>query len=283
MPFYSIDRENLYVLIYDIFLELITKNKFSELKILFLLKREVLIKSDGYEYLFAFELDDFLKIADMSSDVFFKALKSLNEKLLVYENKKEDRVDNARLFSHLTIYPKKKIVEIWMKESQYNIFLTIAEEFLQIDFANTFRLKNENSIIMLNKLTSNPYDRIYTIEELNTLFRTDISSFKIFEKRILIPIKEELDKLSEHSFSSEIKKEKVNGRARDVSFLILYNFKKIKRRKSKKSDDFLAWIKELNSVRLDRVFLTVKEERENLKWQDRIKSNINRLAIYLGF
>jgi len=283
MLFKSINENSLYISMNNLFLNLIAKNDLDTLKFLFLLKKRSFIERIDYESLFSFEVEQFVNVSGIPASKILKIVIKLNEEFLIYENKKEDRVDRAKLFSHFTVYPKKKYIELWMKINQYRIFILLIDYYLKVDFRNTMKLKNINSIIMLNCLTANLKERSYSLEELNFIFKTNIGSFKLFQSKILNLVKEELVKFSEHRFYVEIEKEKIDGRLRDVSLSVIYEFHAIKYRKSKKRDDFMFWIHELRLLPDDQLILSIKQEKKDEKWQERVHYDINRLASYLGF
>jgi plasmid replication initiation protein len=113
--------------------------------------------------------------------------------------------------SYITVIPKAKFitgtnkVEIKMFKEVLELIWQVEKRFTVIDVKALMSLDSKHSVRMIQLLEmiqgfDNAKRKHYTLAELNLMFGTEYKTFTDFERKILIPVKEELDVNSKLSF-----------------------------------------------------------------------------------
>lgn len=144
-------------------------------------------------------------------------------------------VTDEKSMSYITILPYAKFgyggtLEIKMFREILELIKKTKNQFTVIDTTNVMKLNSKHSVrmIMLLEYIANFDEHIakrkyYEFEELNLMFGTNYKRMMEFERKILKPIKEELDNNSKLSFVYDIKYDKDEntvGRAKAVGVTI---------------------------------------------------------------
>lgn len=142
---------------------------------------------------------------------------------------------DEKSLSYITILPHAKFgyngtLEIKMFKEILELIKKTKNQFTVIDTINVMKLSSKHSVrmIMLLEYIAN-FDefvakrKYYELEELNLMFGTSYKRLMDFERKILKPVKEELDNNSKLSFVYELKYDKDEntvGRAKAVGVTI---------------------------------------------------------------
>lgn len=126
---------------------------------------------------------------------------------------------------NITVIPYSKYIyggEIELKifEKVLALVSEVKNRFTIIDLENLMKLKSKHSVRMIQLLemidgfsTNVAKRKTYTLFELNSMFGTNYSRLKEFERKIVIPVKDELDQMSCLSFVYQLKYEKSDKKA----------------------------------------------------------------------
>lgn len=113
--------------------------------------------------------------------------------------------------SYITVIPKAKFItgtnklEIDMYKEILELVWQVEKRFTVIDVKGLMNLNSKHSVRMIQLLEmisgfDNAKRKHYDLEELNLMFGTKYSKIAEFERKILIPVKAELDTNSKLSF-----------------------------------------------------------------------------------
>lgn len=131
--------------------------------------------------------------------------------------------------SYITVIPKAKFItgtnklEIDMYKEILELVWQVEKRFTVIDVKALMNLNSKHSVRMIQLLEmiqgfSGAKRKHYTLEELNLMFGTNYSKFAEFERKILIPVKAELDSNSKLSFLYQtVFKENPKGKGRPIA------------------------------------------------------------------
>lgn len=121
-------------------------------------------------------------------------------------------------------------LEIEMRKDILKLIKATKNQFTTINSSHVMKLASKHSVrmLMLIEYISGFDEHVakrkhYELEELNLMFGTNYKRVVDFERKILIPVKEELDNSSKLSFIYEVKKDKLDsgvGRAKAIGFTI---------------------------------------------------------------
>ena len=131
--------------------------------------------------------------------------------------------------SYITVIPKAKFVtgtnklEIKMFKEVLELVWQVEKRFTVIDVKALMNLNSKHSVKMIQLLEmiqgfSGAKRKHYNLSELNLMFDTKYTRFAEFERKILIPVKAELDSNSKLSFVYQtVFKENPKGKGRPVA------------------------------------------------------------------
>jgi plasmid replication initiation protein len=137
--------------------------------------------------------------------------------------------------SYINVLPFVKFnydgkVTLEMRKDILELIKATKNQFTIIDSSKIMKLSSKHSVRMLMLLeyirgfdADVPKRKHYNLEELNLMFGTKYLKIAEFERKILAPVKEELDNSSKLSFVYEVKKDKTTatvGRAKAVGIVI---------------------------------------------------------------
>lgn len=131
--------------------------------------------------------------------------------------------------SYITVIPKAKFVtgtnklEIKMFKEVLELVWQVEKRFTVIDVKALMNLNSKHSVKMIQLLEmiqgfSGAKRKHYDLAELNLMFDTKYTRFAEFERKILIPVKAELDSNSKLSFIYQtVFKENPKGKGRPIA------------------------------------------------------------------
>ena len=143
-------------------------------------------------------------------------------------------IDENNDIEDIVVIPRAKYItgksklEIDMYAKMLKLISHVKNRYTVIDTKNLMKLESKHSVRMIALLEHiNTFSKdvakrkTYTLEDLNRMFGTNYSRMAEFERRILKPVKEELDSISKLSFQYEINYElQSKGRPKAVSATI---------------------------------------------------------------
>ncbi len=185
---------------------------------------------DKQTYKIPINLLNISKFLDLDIRTIRNAVSKLNSTSINYR-----RIENGKdTENFINLLPAAKInytdntFDVWLfGEILKQIYASTEYSYVQIK--NFIKLRSKHSIRMLFLLERiNNFSEYvakrkrYELEELNKMFGTNYTTYSLFEKYVLIPAKENLDKHSTISFEYIKNKDKIKskGRARIVAITI---------------------------------------------------------------
>jgi len=180
---------------------------------------------DKQTYQVPLKLIDISKYLNLDTRTIRNAISRLNSTSINYRRIDDDGKDKE---TFLNLLPAGEInyttdtLDVWIfGEILKQIYATAKYSYVQTQ--NFIELTSKHSIRMLllleriNNFGENiPKRKQYELDELNKLFGTTYKTYTLFEKKVLIPAKQDLDKHSKLSFLYIKNKDKIltKGRAR---------------------------------------------------------------------
>lgn len=188
--------------------QLRTKNEIT------LFENEWLTNEDDAENLMMkFFIKDFLPEGSRNNSVVMQALDDLAiTRKVKYKNEKEEDIiltDNVLGYSYNS---KKRGVHIKMRGYWLKFFIDLSKYSNEFPVSILFKLYSQNSISFYFWLKTVPIDSTpqLTVENINSKFRTSHDYISRIEEKLLKPLKEEFDRVSDLSFSYTVKNNKVH-------------------------------------------------------------------------
>jgi plasmid replication initiation protein len=176
-----------------------------------------------------------LKYTDMALPDIRRNLKAMQETSISFINEEEEIEEGINLLPLYKFIYGKHQVKISLFVQIAKMIVDVKKNYTFINTKELMSLKNKHSLRLLPLLnTIANYDidvgkrKRITLEELNEFFGTKYKRFIEIEKKILIPVKEELDNNSKLSFVYDINFEslgKGRPRAKDVTIDVVENKK----------------------------------------------------------
>lgn len=167
-----------------------------------------------------------LKYTEMSLPEIRRNLKAMQETSISFINEEEDIEEGINLLPLYKFVYGKHQVKISLFVQIAKMIVDVKKNYTFINTKELMNLKNKHSIRLLPLLnTIAGYDedvgkrKRMTLEELNEFFGTKYKRLLEIERKILIPVKEELDSNSKLSFVYDINFEclgKGRPRAKDI-------------------------------------------------------------------
>lgn len=160
--------------------------------------------------------NEFLSYCDMDIKTLKRNVQILNETSISI---KDDRTE-----SYINTLPKaeftfKGFFNVHIYPEIIALIFALDGKFTLIDASQIMKLESKHSIRMLllleriaNFSDKTAKRKVFELEDLNLMFGTSYKKFAEFERRVLKPAKEELDKTSKLTFLYEIDKDKIDSK-----------------------------------------------------------------------
>jgi plasmid replication initiation protein len=197
----------------------IHKSNTVALKMLFYIAKQRR-KESGEITNFTLSADDFANVCKLDQKTIKRNITAMQQTSITFV----DRDENGEpvLERHIVLIPevayqyKKKIIEITMFKKVLNLIVEVEDYYTTIDAEIVMSMDSKHSIRMLMILeqifgfkgSPENWDvkqqKTLTLDELNGAFGTKYQRMAEMERRVLKPVKEELDDKSEISFKYEI-------------------------------------------------------------------------------
>ncbi|MCK5293847.1 MAG: replication initiation protein, partial [Arcobacteraceae bacterium] len=190
----------------------INKNNIGAIKTVFYLATVL----DDFDFnkdidLIKIDLQKMLKYTDLTARDVRYNLKAMQETSISFINEELQEELMINLLPWIDFQWGKNVIEIKLFSKIARMIIDVKKNYTFINTKQLMRLKNKNSIRMLPLLNRiNQYDehipklKRFELEEINELFGTNYKKFTDLERKVLIPIKEELDTNSHLSFIYDI-------------------------------------------------------------------------------
>lgn len=144
------------------------------------------------------DLDDFLDFCNVN-------IRTLTDNIHILKKTEINRVTENEmefwsLIPYLKIDRKNNRIELDMYHNVFMLLKACSANFTNINLENIMKFKNKHTIRMLLLLSHlNDYSSIFSksknmsLENLNTFFDTDYKKIHDFHKKVIIPVKEDLE------------------------------------------------------------------------------------------
>lgn len=222
----------------------VKKNNLVTLKVLFYLSSLELVIPKGSDIChFKFNVRDILSFCNVDLRTLRNNLKIMSETSLTFIS--EDLEGVARYEENITVLPYVKydykgFFEVKLFSKVLGLITDVKNKFTVIDINNLMSLKSKHSIKMIQLLeyingfsSSVAKRKVYTLDDMNSLFGTNYQRFKDFERKVLIPVKDELDEFSSLTFLYEFNLDKVSSLGRPKITSVVIDLKSNKTRQLK--------------------------------------------------
>lgn len=202
----------------------VKKNNLGALKLLFYISKSGLDYDKSKELqTFSINTKALLDYCNMDIKTLKRNIIQMQETVITFIDYDNEGV--ARFEENINVIPYSKIdykgfINIKMFTKILNLIADVKNKFTIVDIENLMRLKSKHSVKMIQLLEmiegfskDIAKRKKYTLFECNNLFGTNYKRFKDFERKILIPVKQELDDLSSLSFIYTLNYSKTNKTA----------------------------------------------------------------------
>ena len=273
------ENDTLSRLFHSLIVEYIQNKDYLKLKIFLYLIQNKLIAREKECCTIHIDKDEMAKSCGVSSRVLLNHLKEIKSLTLVSENKQNNQVEYITPFHSLSIVLDEPMMELGIFQKYYISFRSVLERYIYLELSPLFILKTRNAIKMFELLQNIEEDKVYTLDELNLLFETNYKSSKELIKKSLNPLVQEFYELLNVEFIFELL-----STEKKSSILVNFYFEKLKHRKNKKQEEFIAWLTIHKSVLLLSEEISHEEKLDpHASWQEKVTFKMDRLAQYLGF
>lgn len=162
---------------------------------------------------------EMLKFTDLTADTIIKTAKQMQKTAITFYDK-EGGIEGMNLLPRYNFVPNKNIVELDLYVRIAKMIVDVKNNYTNINIKDLMLIKNKHSLRLLALLCRiSQYDdnvakrKSFTLDELNLFFGTNLKTWTDIERKIIKPIKEELDSNSKFSFAYQSNFEKL-GRGR---------------------------------------------------------------------
>ncbi len=152
-----------------------------------------------------------LKYTEMNLPEIKRNIKAMQETSITFVDEKENIEEGMSLLPRYKIIPGKHKIEIDIFYRIAKMIIDVKKNYTFINTKTLMNLKSKHSLRLLPVLNKiNQYSdnvgkrKKYELEDLNDLFGTKYKRLKDIERKILDPVKEELDMNSKLTFTYEI-------------------------------------------------------------------------------
>ncbi len=193
----------------------ISKSNLSALKTIYYLStilQDFDLSNYDYDELIELKIDlrEMLKFTELTADTVMKATKQMQETSITFFDEKNELQMGINLLPlYEIIYGKKQIkIKIFAKIAE--LIINVQKNYTPLNIKDLMAVKNKHSLRLLALLCSIVQDKeqkekpkLMNLEELNLFFGTKYRNWNEIERKILEPVKEELDQNSKISFTYE--------------------------------------------------------------------------------
>ncbi len=197
----------------------ITKSNLSALKTLYFLST-ILSKVDMEKMkddkIVGIKIDkrEMLKFTELSVNTLIKTTKAMQQTSITFVDEKEGITEGMSLLPRYKFVAGKNIVELDLYVRIAKMIVSVETKYTPMNIKDLMKLRNKHSLRLLALLSridtyadkdGNPLPKRkhMTLEDLNDFFGTKYRSWTDIERKILFPVKEELDINSKLSFIYE--------------------------------------------------------------------------------
>jgi len=197
----------------------ITKSNLSALKTLYFLST-ILSKVDMEnmkdDKIVGIKIDkkEMLKFTELSVSTLVKTTKAMQQTSITFVDEKEGIIEGMSLLPRYKFVAGKNIVELDLYVRIAKMIVAVKTKYTPMNIKDLMKLRNKHSLRVLALLSridtykdkeGNPLPKRkpMTLEDMNDFFGTKYRSWTDIERKILIPVKEELDANSKLSFIYE--------------------------------------------------------------------------------
>lgn len=157
------------------------------------------------------DLRKMFKYTEMTAQEVRHNLKAMQETSITFVNEEEEIEEFISLVPRVKFHYGKNIVEIDLYSKIARLIIDVKNNYTFINTKELMQLNNKHSLRLLPLLhTISNYDidipkrKKMMLEELNEFFGTNYKTMSELERKILSPVKEELDNNSKISFIYEM-------------------------------------------------------------------------------
>ena len=203
----------------------ISKSNLSALKTLYFLST-VLTKVDLEDMkddkVVGIKIDkrEMLKFTELSIATLIKTTKQMQQTSITFLDEEEGTVEGMSLLPRYKFVANKNIVELDIYVRIAKMIVDVKNKYTPMNIKDLMKVRNKHSLRLLALLARiQNYDidvakrKHMGLDELNAFFGTNYKSWNVLERKILKPVKEELDTNSKLSFIYESNYENL-GRGR---------------------------------------------------------------------
>jgi hypothetical protein len=179
---------------------------------------------------------DMLKFTELSVDTIVKTTKQMQKTSITFFDVDDDGdkvIEGMSLLPRYVYVPNKDIVELDLYVKVAKMIVAVKAPYTQINIKSLMRISNMHTLRLLALLnTISRYDEEYgkrkhmTLDELNMFFGVNYKSWSKIEEKIIKPIQDELNSVSNLSFIYESNFDRL-GRGRpkfkDVTIDVIVN------------------------------------------------------------
>ena len=179
-----------------------------------------------------FSLNDLISTIKSDRKTVLRNLSKIQETCITFVSLSEGVAcfeESITVIPYLKVTTGKDLIEIKVFNKILDLIKDVENRFTIINASNLVQLKNVNTIKMLGLIKiidgySKGYARkkTYTLEELNLLFGTNYTRFKDFERKILIPVQEEINQESKLTFFYDFNFEQLGLGRPKIKELVIY-------------------------------------------------------------
>lgn len=190
----------------------IAKNNLSALKTLYYLS-SVLEKEDLTNIkdnkIIGIKIDkrDMLKYTGLTANTIIKTTKQMQQTSITFKLPKGG-IEGMSLLPRYNFVPNKNIVEIDLYVRIAKMIVDVKKNYTNLNIKDLMQIRNKHSLRLLALLCRiSQYDKDIpkrkhmTLAELNAFFGTKLKTWTDIERKILKPVKQELDNNSKISFA----------------------------------------------------------------------------------
>jgi len=196
----------------------INKSNLSALKTIFYLSsilKDMELNKLNEDSLIDITIDtrDMLQYTDMTMDTIRNNFKTMQETSITFINDDEKWEMGINLLPLYKIIHNKNKVEIKLFVKIAKLIIDVETNYSYLNTKNFMKLDSKHSIRMLgllNKISNYKKDdieipkrKIWTLEDANEFFGTKYKTWSEIERKIIVPVKDELDSKSEFTFIYE--------------------------------------------------------------------------------
>ena len=179
-----------------------------------------------------FSLNDLILTIKSDKKTVLRNFQKIQETSITFTTLKDDKFffeEHITVIPYLKITAGKDNVELKVFNKILDLIKDVENRFTIINASNLIQLKNVNTIKMLGLLKIiDGYSqgvarkKIYTLSDLNSLFGVNYKNYYEFERKILIPVKEEIDQESKLTFFYDYNFEQLGRGRPSIKEVVIY-------------------------------------------------------------